>query len=89
MKLFSKYTLLAIAVNIIIIFACLFIQAYEGLEGFIFGLMLAAVFIIVETIVALFMLANEKTKLLGQAMLLSIGIIFLIGFSWCGLDAIN
>ncbi len=76
-------------VNIIVIFACVFINAYEGLEGFLFGLLLAAVFIIVETIVALFMLSNEKTKILGQAMLLSIGIIFLIGFSWCGIDAIN
>lgn len=68
------------------------ILAFAGkgnLEGLLLNLLLIGVFLIVEIIAALFMLSNANTKIYGQAMLLSIGIIFLVGFSWCGLNALN
>ncbi len=89
MKPYFKYTLIAIAVNLFLILALTIIPANDGLEGFIHGLVFAGIFIIIEIIAALFMLANQETKIYGQAMLLSLGIILLIGFSWCGLLSLN
>ncbi len=64
--------------------------AGEGyLEGLLFNIVLIGSFLLLESVVAILMLYNPGTKVTGQAILFSIGIIFLVGFSWCGLDAIN
>ena len=89
MKSFPKYTLIAVALNLLVILAVILIGAKEGLEGFFLGFMIAGIFIVIEIIAALFMLAKEEMKIYGQAMLLSLGIILLIGFSWCGLATMN
>ena len=89
MNKFVKYTLIAIGANIasfvlfsIPLFSC---QGENCLGTVIIVLFLIGLSLLVQLIVGLFLLTNESQKLIGQAMLLAVGIFFLIGFSICSI----
>jgi len=87
MNKFSKYTILAILLNVVFIIL-LVSPVYLGLtkdalSALIFAFAIAVISICIQFIVGLTFLQNEKRKPLGQAMLMAIGIMVLIGFSLC------
>lgn len=89
MNKFVKYTLIAIGSNIasfvifsIPLFNC---QGENCLGTFIIILFLIGISLLVQLIVGLSFLANERKQLIGQAMLLTVGIFLLIGFSICSI----
>jgi len=94
MSKFLKYTLLAIGLNLLS-FIIFFIPLFNSnnVHGDAIGAILLAFILILvsfltQVVVALTFLTTEKRKQIGKAMLLSIGILLLIGLSFCGI-AIN
>ena len=88
MSKFTKYTLIAVGLNILS-FIVLCIPVYltpntndQALGAFILVFFIGALSILVQLIVALVFLFGKR-KESGKAMLLSIGIILLVGLSVC------
>lgn len=90
MNKFFKLVLKVLALDALLFLLCLapsFLGSYSGydaLGAFVLGLLAMAVVLLVQLVVGLFFSAGEKRKELGQALMLSSGIIILIGFSVCG-----
>lgn len=88
MNKFGKYTLIAIGLNVLsfVIFCIpVFLTPNTNdaaLSAFIIAFFLGVISLVVQLIVALVYLFGQK-KEVGKAMLLSIGIILLVGLSIC------
>lgn len=84
MSKFAIYTLIAVGLNFLSFFI-FFIPAFfikDGLAGAILAFFLVILSLVVQLIIALVYISGEK-KELGKAMLLSTGILLLIGVSVC------
>ena len=81
MKPLFLYTLTSFILNLAAILALLVFAGEGSLEGLLFNIVLIGSFLLIESVVAIFMLYKPVTKITGQAILFSIAIIFLIGFS--------
>lgn len=89
MNKFAKYTLIAIASNILFSVLIL-IPAFTCQNGnclglVIIGFLLIGLSLLIQFIVGLFFLNSERKKVVGQALLLSAGIFLLIGSSLCSM----
>lgn len=89
MNKFVKYTLIAFGANIVSFvlflipsFTC---EGQDCLGPAILGVLLIGLSLLIQLIVGLSFLANERKQLIGQAMLLTVGIFLLIGFSICSI----
>ena len=89
MSRFVKY-LLIILVSNIALFTIFFIPAFttsgqDSLGPAIMAFLLIGLALLVQLIVGSVFLSQENKKEIGQAMLLSTGILLLIGFSVCSM----
>jgi hypothetical protein len=89
MSQFVKYTLIAIGLNLLsfglfILPAFLTSSGHDRGTSLVLAFFGAIVSLIVQLLVALIFLLDEKKKQIGQAMLLSVGLFLLVGFSFCG-----
>jgi hypothetical protein len=86
---FILYTIIALILNVVsfLVFSLPIFFNSEALGpaigSLIFGFVLTIISLIIQTIIGLIFLAKEGKKEIGKAMLLSVGIIFLIGLSVC------
>lgn len=87
MKKFILYTILFLFLDIllIVIFALLLLNDYsfQSFAGSVFDSFGIIFLLIIQFIIGLTFLDKESKKELGKAMLLSSGIIFLVGLSVC------
>ena len=87
MNKFFKYILIVFAANIILFLLFLlpaFIyEGHDSLGPAIIGFFLIGLSLLIQLIVGLTYLNNEKKREIGQAMLLTTGLFLLIGFSIC------
>jgi hypothetical protein len=88
MKKFTKDTLISIGLNflsVILLLSPVYLNlANDSLSWAIGAFFILVLSLCIQLIVGLVFLVNENKKLIGQAMLLALGIIILIGFSICG-----
>jgi hypothetical protein len=88
MNKFGKYVLRSLGLNFasfVILFIIVFSMSSSrggGLEALIIGFFVGVFSLVIQLIVSLIFIIGEK-KELGKAMLLSIGIILLVGLSIC------
>jgi len=89
MNKFAKYTLIAICLNIVsfILFLtpALLYKGHDTFGPAILGFLLIGISLLIQLVIGLSFLANERKKLVGQAIILSTGIFLLIGFSICSM----
>lgn len=81
-----KYTLIALGLNALsfLVFAIpLLSNSGDPLASFLIAVALAAFSLIVQFIVSLVLLSNPRSRETGKAMLLTIGVILLVGLSVC------
>lgn len=89
MNKFTKYTLISIGLNLLLLFLIFMLPGYfvkgpDSLAWGIGGLLIFLTSLAVQLITGLYLLGNERQKIKGQAMLLCVGLFLLVGFSICG-----
>lgn len=90
MNKFLKYTLIAFSANALltILFSIPYLQSKElgtAIGGTIFLFIASIISLLIQALVGLSFLSNEQKKSIGQAMLLTVGMILLIGCSLCSI----
>ena len=89
MNKFVKYLLIIIGLNILLIILISALVFYNGnrsgeaIGSLLAGIVLTFLGLCVQIIVGLIYLGNKRKKEIGKALLLSAGIILLIGLSIC------
>jgi hypothetical protein len=88
MKKFIVYLLIVLGLNVLSFFVFaipMYFSKNQNTEtgSFIFALVLFAISLFIQFIVAFILINGQKKKELGKAMLLAVGIIFLVGLSFC------
>ena len=86
---FVLYTIIMLVLNVVFFFILVLIgrlvindNSY-GLETLVIVLVLFAACLIIQLVAGSILIAKGEKKELGKAMLLSVGIIFLTGFTIC------
>jgi membrane protein DedA with SNARE-associated domain len=86
---FILYTIIVLVLNVVLLFILGWLGGLViddnsyGLDSLVIGLVIFAASLIIQLVAGSILIAKGEKKELGRAMLLSVGIILLTGFSIC------
>ena len=85
-KLF-KYGLIVAGINIAVLICLIFASNFTNDMGSGLFLIIAvpAILLFLQLVVAIILAVRDSTRLLGQGILVGVGLFFLIGLSICGI----